>query len=135
MHKLDTSVFVLELYPEIFESDIGYCANTTLYISVKSGDFSCKTTMDIDIKHFAIFTKELFDLYESLSGEAKLKEEYYGIGYFQFTATNCGYIKVSGKLRDQCISSNQELIFENEFDQTYLRDFAKELFEKYKNYS
>ncbi|MDO5601381.1 MAG: hypothetical protein Q4G07_01300 [Oscillospiraceae bacterium] len=124
----------MEFELEIFETDIKYAENTILNINVCSNGFSAVTAMDIDIKGFAIFAKRLLELYQSLSGEAKL-EEPYGSKYIEFEAATGGHIMVKGKLHNGYQNGHfQELYFENEFDQTYLQTFANELFAEHHHY-
>ena len=135
MHKLDTDQFQLEFQTKLFESDMAYPVNTTLTVNVRSFDFSATTTMDMDIRKLADFAKSLLELYQTLSGRAQLEEPYGKHSYIEFSGKTDGHIKVKGKLySDHPYGSSQELYFENEFDQTYLRDFANGLFRHYKEY-
>ena len=135
MHKLDTDQFQLEFKTKIFESDMVYPVNTTLTVNVCSFDFSAMTTMDIDIRKFADFTKSLQELYQTLSGKVRLEEPYGKHSYIEFSGKTDGYIKVKGRLySNHQYGASQELYFENEFDQTYLQCFANELFSNYKKY-
>ena len=55
--------------------------------------------------------------------------------YISFKGDGKGYIYVEGYLnnfKDSC--GTQELRFHNRFDQTYLKDFANELFDCYMKY-
>ncbi len=134
MYRLETDVFQLELEPEVFEDDIKYPENTILHINVNSYGFSAKATMDIDVKELAAFAKELLELYHSLSGKARLEEPYGKCNYIEFEAMSGGHIKVKGKIHDGRGGYSQELSFENEFDQTCLRGFVKELYAGYSRY-
>ena len=132
VHELTADAFELKLECKTFEEDMEYPVNTILTVSVCSDGFSAVTTMDIAIKALARFSKELWQLYETLSGKARL-EEPYGMGDFiEFQAAKWGYIEAAGVLHHKC--SQQQLSFKNEFDQTCLRHFAKELFHQYRDY-
>ncbi len=113
--------------------DEGIYCNTLVDVAVYSDGFSANAVMDTDIKEFAVFSEELLSVYRNLKGTAKLKEPY-GDGYIIFSARKDGYIGVNGKLLKQGGEFSQELIFENTFDQTYLRDFAEKLSDKYHSY-
>ena len=89
---LKTNDFTLEFELKVFDKDVNIPTNFILNIKINSDNFGAITTMDIDIKMFQKFAKELFDVYTTLKG---------------------GY--------------EQELKFENEFDQTYLKDFVTEI--------
>lgn len=83
--------------------------------------------MDIDIKAFRAFAGDLLRLYETLRGTAALKESY-GRSYITFEALVNGHILVKGTINNNCRDGHeQELKFENEFDQSYLKDFVREI--------
>ncbi len=83
--------------------------------------FFSLATMDIDIKDFKEFANKLLQVHKSLIGSAILKETY-GTNYIEFKVIKNGYIYVRGLSGYQ-----EELKFENEFDQTYLESFVNEI--------
>ena len=85
-HILESNGFCLRLVLNVFESDIEYPINTNMTVSVKNNEFSAKTDMDIDIKAFADFTDQLKKVYDTLSGEAMIKEPYGYQRYVSFQA-------------------------------------------------
>lgn len=119
--------FKLECEAEFFEEDISLPGNSILNIKIDSGNFTASATMDINIKAFNLFINELADIYKYLKGSAVLKEPY-GSNYIEFQAKSNGHIYVTGSINNYCANGyNQELIFENEFDQTYLKNFAESI--------
>ena len=128
MFTLHTEDFRLELSLQVFEADISYPENAILRIKVVSDGFSADTTMDIDGKAFAAFAKDLLRLYRTLSGTARLEEPYGTQDYLEFEAAARGGVLVRGSLHSGGRGGyRQALSFENGFDQTFLRDFAREL--------
>ena len=124
---LKASDFALEIELAAFEEDIDIPINSMLNIKICSDNFSAVTTMDMDIRAFRIFAEKLFNVYTSLQGYAELKEPY-GNNFIIFKAMANGHIHVNGVVYNHCISGHeQELRFENEFDQTYLREFVNEI--------
>lgn len=133
MHRLTAEGFSLSLKLDISESDIKYPSNTIMSVSVSSHEFSAASGMDIDIKEFGAFAVSLKSMYDELSGEAAIQEAY---GYHRsiaFSADKSGHISVKGYLCDEL--KNHEFYFSNSFDQTFLRDFACELFDCYSKYA
>ena len=122
---LESSGFYLRLRPILFESDIERPINTTMTVFVTCNDFSAKADMDIDFKDFADFSMKLTAVYNTLQGEATIKEPYGYEKYLTFSADRTGHIVVQGYLCDD--SRSNELRFETVFDQTYLKAFAEEL--------
>lgn len=131
-HILESNDFCLRLCMNVFDSDIEYPINTNMTVFVTSNGFSAKTNMDIDIKAFAEFTDKLNKVYDTLSGEAMIKEPYGYQRYISFLADKKGYIIVKGYLCDDM--KNNELRFENCFDQTFLKPFSNELRSVYLQY-
>ena len=133
-YQLKTDNFFLGCELQVFESDIKYPSNTVMQISVSSSGFSGESSMDIDVKQFAVFSAELLNIYDTLTGAARIDEPY-GEQFIQFSGNGLGLIQVKGYLIDNsangCI---QKLNFENEFDQTYLKDFSHMLYDAYYNY-
>ena len=133
MYRLEAENFLLEIAPMIYETDLSFPLNTSLDIKVVSYGFSVDAMMDIDVYGLAGFAASLNRLYETLGGYARL-EEPYGDCYLEFTVCSRGHIYVKGSIYHRVNNHEHELIFENEFDQTYLKCFAKSLFEDYKKY-
>ena len=112
--------FVLEMELAVFEEDMDVPINSMLHIKIHSDHFSAATTMDMDIRTFRVFAEALSNVYTSLEG--------YGNSFMIFKAMANGHIHVNGVVYSHCISGHeQELRFENEFDQSYLREFVREI--------
>ena len=91
--------------------------------------------MEIDVKAFAGFACTLHEVYETLTGTAELREPYGAQSFIIFTADRSGRIKANGKISGfDSDGRRQTLLFQNEFDQTYLKNFAKKLFADYTSY-
>ncbi len=132
-HRLDAGNLTLEIELTIYENDIQFPENTVMDIYVNSDNFSARTYMDIDIEQFSVFSGKLFDIYRFLKGTAVI-EEPYGKNYIKFEALKRGHIQIEGVLDNKFKNGfTQKLFFENEFDQTFLGNFSKELFDKYGN--
>lgn len=126
-YNLIADNFKLEIEIEIFKKDIEIPTNSILNVKIDSDNFTAITTMDIDLNSFKKFARELLNIYDSLDGSVILKENY-GDNYIEFKANHSGHIFVNGVVHNHCRNGHiQELKFENEFDQTYLKDFVKEI--------
>ena len=68
--------FSMSVRTRFYPDDIALPVNGTLYVSVRSGDYSGKAEMDIDYKWFNIFISRLAAIYKTLSGEARIAEPY-----------------------------------------------------------
>lgn len=133
-HILKTKSFTLTLIPQIFEEDINYPVNTTLEVSVQSSGFSGAASMDVDAKSLANFAEDLSRIYGTLSGEARIEEPYGVHMYLSFIGDGCGHITVSGQLQSEDSWGNRQVLeFENQLDQTYLREFCNSLNLIYRN--
>ena len=132
-HILESANFSLRFRLNVFESDIEGPINTNMMVFVTSNEFSAKADMDINIKDFAKFSMELMAIYNSLKGEATIKEPYGYEKFISFAADRTGHIVVKGYLCDDARSN--ELRFETIFDQTYLRGFVEELASAYSKYT
>ncbi len=125
---LESESFRLSLDFQVFESDISYPSNTILSVSVASDGFLASAKMEIDIKSLPIFFHELQNVYDSLSGEAKIREPYGNDQYIAFSGDKKGHILVSGTLSSHGANGFwQELKFENRIDQTFLPPFLQKL--------
>ena len=129
-HILKTETFLLSIKLQVFENDIKYPNNTIMSIKVESDGFSASTNMDINIKDFAKFTIDLCQIYETLSGEARIEEPYGMHMYLSFIGNGRGHISVKGYLT----SCDQVLEFKNDIDQTYLQEFCYNLKKAYCKY-
>lgn len=127
-YKLESEEFVLSISPQIFETDINYPCNTILEVEIWSSGFSGKTTMDIDIKELAKFADDLLKLYENLTGEAQIHEVYGTQMQITFSGNGRGHINIKGYLQNyNRLGNEQNLSFENDIDQTCLREFCYNL--------
>lgn len=133
MYRLEAENFLLEFDPMVYETDLSFPLNMSLHLKVVSYGFSVDSMMDIDVYGLAGFAASLNRLYETLGGYARL-EEPYGDSYLEFTVCGRGHIHVKGSIYHHVNDCEHELTFENEFDQTYLKCFAKSLFDDYKKY-
>ncbi len=134
-HIIESENLTLCIEPQIFEADIKLPTNTILSIEVKSDGFAANTTMDIDIKDLAKFSKDVCHIYETLKGEARLEEPYGQQMYLSFVGNGRGHIAIKGHLhKGNRNGSEQVLEFENDIDQTCLKQFCYGLLSNYENY-
>ena len=124
-HIIKTDNFFLEISAEIDESDIDNPVNTILTVEVISCGFSAKAEFETDVKKLSEFSENLKSLYNTLDGSASICETYGYKRYISFSADKRGKIMVKGFVCDEM--RNNELKFENSFDQTYLESFASGL--------
>lgn len=127
--KTTENEFSLEIIFAIYDTDENLQLGTMI-IHVVSGNFSANTSMDVSAYEVAEFARNLYHLYEHLSGTATLKEAFSDENQIEFCAKGRGYIQAKGRLTEY----GQTLIFDNEFDQTYLKEFATSLYHDYKQY-
>ena len=132
-HSLIQETFEMNLDVQVFEKDILFPTNTIMNISVESCGFYGSTTMDIDAKELAKFGVKLSEIYISLTGRTKIQEPYGQNQFVEFIGDGVGHISVCGMISNETTFS-QKLCFENQIDQTILKDFANELKEKYSIY-
>ena len=136
MYRIETDTFILELSPEIHEQDFAYPVNVTLGVKVSSYGYSADTYMDVGVQGIAEFAVQLKNLYEILSGKSRLEEPYSVQNYIEFIAETGGHIKVIGRLNNKNdFGYTQEINFENEIDQTHLRNFINQLFADFRQYN
>ena len=134
-HQVKSDHFSLRIKLRIFQENICLLSNTIMEVQVVSDGFSANTTMDIDIKEFGKFALDLSHVYETLSGEARIEEPYGRQMYLRFIGNGRGHIAIDGYLqKENRIGNEQILKFENEIDQTSLRDFCYELVSSYKQF-
>ena len=135
MYRIETETFLLEFDPKIYEEDFAYPVNVSLWVRILSYGYSAETYLDVSVKGIAGFATDLKNLYEELTGEARLEEPYNTNNYIEFTAKTGGHIEVTGRLNNKgAFGYTQEVYFENEFDQTYLRSFVINLFDDFSKY-
>lgn len=128
MYRLETENFLLEIGTKVYEDDLPFRVNSTLSVKVVSYGFSAGSVMDIDVRELVEFVLRLNELYETLEGSARLEEPYETRCYIEFIACGRGHIKVKGEVHNGMEHGHeQKLMFENEIDQTDLKDFAKAL--------
>ncbi len=133
-HTLESNKLYMELDVNVFESDINYSSNTILNIIVKSNEFSAQTSMDIDIKEFAVFAEKIYIMYKNLSGTAIVKEPYGNEQFIEFSCDKMGHILIKGFLCNLIDTCSYKLNFEKIIDQTDIENFAKSFRETYKKY-
>lgn len=136
MYRIEADTFLLELFPEIHEQDFVYPVNVTLGVKVSSYGYSADTFMDVGVQGIAEFALQLKALYETLTGEARLEEPYSVHNYIELIAETGGHIRVMGRLNNKnAFGYTQEITFENEIDQTYLRTFVNRLLADFSKYT
>ena len=65
-----------------------------------------------------------------------MEEPYSSHNYIAFIAETGGHIKVEGRLNNKnAFGHTQEICFENEIDQTYLKGFANRLYLDFSKYA
>lgn len=129
MYKLETDNFSLELEPYLTES--------RLRIKVSSYGFSAVAMIDADELYVGGFSECLNRLYDTLKGYVKL-EDLSTDTLIEFTAEANGHIGISGRIdngQNYGHGYYHQLTFNNEFDQTCLRDFAKTFYADYGKYA
>ena len=131
-HVLETNTFRLSLSLRVFETDNAWDPYSLMTVRVESGGYCGNAELDIDLKEFAAFARDLRKLYDTLSGEATVREPFGYKRFLSFSAEPRGHIRVKGCLCDAM--NDHELRFENEFDQSYLRAFSQELVSAYSCY-
>ena len=124
-HIIKTDNFFLKISADIDDSDIDNPVNTILTVEVISCGFSAKAEFETDEKKLSEFSENLNSLYNTLDGSASICETYGYKRYVSFSANKRGIITACGFLCDEM--RNNELKFENSFDQTYLESFASGL--------
>jgi hypothetical protein len=130
MYIFETSDIKFELlFGECFENDykMGNPYNTVIYISIAVYGFSGKSEWTIDFDEFQQFAFLFNKLYTNLKGELQLEDKEYG-SILNVKCDNIGKFIFTGKLIG---STFQKLDFNFTVDQTFLKDFAKKLFNDY----
>lgn len=122
--KLEAKDFTLDMHAKVYKDD-PIINNVLLTVRVVSYDFSGAMQMDVGSLDLDEFVRKLTMMYKTLKGEARIEEPYGNKCFINFKIDRTGHVKVNGKLN----VSPQQLLFENEFDQTYLEKFVKHLAE------
>ena len=123
-YVLHAGEFSLWLHPELSED--GSLPSDTLYldIAVKSNGFSGSTSVSIRSSELSKFALDLNSLYHNLSGEAWIE----GHSFLSFTGNGRGHIAVRGSLfQGTGIGDEHTLTFQNQIDQTDLKEFCAQL--------
>lgn len=132
---LETETFRLLMEAEIFEEELDLPNNAILRVRVESDGFQGESSLDVDAKALARFALDMRALYDTLSGSARVEEPYGMHQHLAFSCDSLGHIAVRGFLHGGNRAGRfHELRFENEFDQTYLYGFIRELVDAYARY-
>ena len=128
MYTLETENFYLSLNPKTCPEDLPFPVNTAMDIKVTSYNFSARAVIDTDAKRLAAFALDLNKMYENLQGSARLEETYGLHSFIEFEAVGRGHITVKGDIYSTvAYRHSHRLCFENEIDQSYLKDFLQDL--------
>lgn len=134
-YVIDTPEFklLLRLTSDNSKEDIfsDYPKYYDLNLDVVCDGFSANMTLPITLREISDFSKKLYELYSNLKGTVLLKECYCEDKWIEFSAGSLGQIFVKGNFYNFSNCHKKELYFENEFDQTYLKEFAGELYTEY----
>lgn len=125
MYTIKTENFILTLTP---------VANSVM-IDVWSEGFSAESCFDTEEILIAGFVSQLNEMYQKLDGSAIIQDLYETDSYIEFIAQKRGHITVRGKITRSRNRYTQQLTFENEIEQTYLRDFVSALTADYAKYA
>ena len=135
-HILKAEDFSLCIELVVFESDRETPINTLLRMEVQSNGYAANAVMDVDIGVLVAFANKLYQIYQSLRGEAKLEGPYGQGMYLSFTGNGRGHFAVKGRLcKENRDGLEQVLEFENDVDQTAMKPFCIELLQNYGRYS
>ena len=124
----------MEFDINVFETDINYSSNTIMHITFKCNEFSAQTSMDIDIKQFAIFAEKIYIMYENLCGTTVFKEPYGNEQFIEFSCDKTGHIVIKGFLCNLSDTCSYKLNFEKTIDQTDIENFIKSFKGMYERY-
>ena len=117
---------------KFFESEINLNTNALCRVDVTSGDFCGATQFNMDISQLGKFSVQIKNMYQSLYGNALLKETY-GSSFVQVVATSGGHFEVSGSIN--LPHPHHLLEFRFDIDQTMIRDFSNKLFNDYAHFT
>ncbi len=125
-YHLQTPELLLSLTPEIFPSDLPDALDLTLHVRVACNGFSGYGEMDLTTGDLVAFSASLSALYETLSGQAVLKEPY-GDMHLTFTSTPRGHIHLSGIISQMGQAGEQSIVFATDLEQSDLHTFCNTL--------
>ena len=125
MYTIKTENFILTLTP---------VANSVM-IDVWSEGFSAESCFDTEEILIAGFVSQLNEMYQKLDGSAIIQDLYETDSYIEFIDQKRGHIAVKGQITCTRNRHTQQLTFENEIEQTYLRDFVSALTADYAKYA
>ena len=117
---------------KVYKDSLDFSNNTLLNTQAKSGKFSGFAEMEIDIRMLGVFSINLKNMYESLLGEALLKETYGG-SYIRMKSTGKGHFELSCYLHQAY--PHHKLEVETQIDQTMLKAFSKQLYKDFSKYA
>lgn len=129
-YNLDAQVFKFGFTAEQCEKEC-YVADSLMNIYIECDGFSAAAVLEMNRQDIVRFSMELYHLYRTLNGTAVIRELYNHDNFIEFSADALGHILVKGNLCNYSHCHKKELYFENEFDQTYLKDFAAKLYNEY----
>ena len=125
MYTIKTEDFNLQLTP----------GADSLMVDVRCDGFSGHACFDMEDFLIADFILQIKEMYENLEGSAKLQDLYETDGFIEFSAQKFGHILVRGKLVRMRQKLTQQIQFEYELDQSYLKEFVMALAAGYSRYS
>lgn len=120
--RLDAGDFRLEMRAAIYKTDPAFL-NTNLWVSIVCGNFSGAMTMDVGSMGIEDFIHQMSSMNKNMKGRARIEEPYGNYCFLEFEMDKTRHIQVRGKIAE----GTQELLFESVFDQTYLPEFVKQL--------
>ena len=136
MYRIETENFILELLPHEYQETFLLLQNNSLRIKVFSYGFSADFFIDADDFCIDDFSACLSELYKTRKGTAELEDLYSAYSIVKFVAKPDGYIRIFERLNNKkAYGYEQELTFDNETDQIYLREFITALFNDYGKYA
>lgn len=80
-------------------------------------------TMDVGSMGIEDFIHQMSSMNKNMKGRARIEEPYGNHCFLEFEMDKTRHIQVRGKIAE----GTQELLFESVFDQTYLPEFVKQL--------
>ena len=132
-YRLESENFRLELNPVSYENELDSPVNTAIGVKLSSYGFSAESELLVNVRMLKSFAVDLKQMFEELQGSARIEEPYGEKSFIEFTLATGGHIKVKGAIDNKAAYGyTQSLSFENEIDQTHLKDFCEKLFTDYK---
>ena len=124
MYSIKTKDFILDFTPGV----------DSILIEVHCYGFSGLSCFDAEDFLIADFALQLKDMYEKLEGVAKIQDLYETDSYIEFAAQKTGHVLIKGIIINGKCKHTQQLTFEYDVDQTYLKKFVSELVTDYSKY-